>query len=662
VTAATTAAPTFTATPARPAWLLPAVVLGGSFIVALVVSPNVPSWMNAHLQQWARDTYMWTVQHSTSSWVFTRVFNPLSDAIDGAVDAVLWTLERLRWPGVIAAATAIGWRTAGARAAIAGFLALLGVGVLGVWDQAMVTLSLMIVAVVIALCIGVPLGIWTSRSDRAERLLRGVLDTAQVMPAFVYLIPITVMFGIQNPPAVIATVVYAVPPAVRLTNLGLRNVPVVTNEVGESFGCTSWQQLIKVQLPIARRTILLGLNQVIMMAFGIVVIASLLGAADLGNLVLKGLQKNDVGAAFVPGLAIVLLAVALDRITTGERRVRTRPPLIRLPSISRRTGSLIALAAVVIAASAAITADLTRFPSWLTVDISGTINDTVGWVQRNFRKDVPIIGGTQAINDALVTDVLEPFRKFLVWVPWLSIVVFVAAVAWLSRGWKLAVGCSLCLLAIGTMGTIPGGPEGRTQLWDLAMDTLSQVLVAIVISVLIALPLGLWAGRSDRAQAVMRPFLDTAQVMPQFVYLIPVLFLFGVGRGAGVVASVIYAIPPCIRLTSLGLREVPITPREAAISFGATPRQEMVKVQLPLALRSILLGINQTILMVLATVIIAALVGAGALGLVAYEAFTKPIQKIGQGLAGGLSIVFLAIVLDRITQAWGTRPQTRPKS
>jgi glycine betaine/proline transport system permease protein len=144
--------------------------------------------------------------------------------------------------------------------------------------------------------------------------------------------------------------------------------------------------------------------------------------------------------------------------------------------------------------------------------------------------------------------------------------------------------------------------------------------------------------------------------MPQFVYLIPVLFLFGVGRGAGVAASIIYAIPPCIRLTSLGLREVPYTPREAAISFGATRRQELVKVQLPLAVRSILLGINQTILMVLATVIIAALVGSGALGLVAYEAFTKPIQKIGQGLAGGLSIVFLAIVLDRVTQAWGTRP------
>lgn len=645
-----------------PRWVLPVAVFAGLFVLAIAVNPNVPSWLDIGLQKWVRDRYMWTVENSTSHWLFTRVFNPLSDAIDWAIEAVQWVLDRLRWPGVVALAAAIGWRTGGVRAAVAGAAAMLGVAVLGVWDPAMVTLSLMITAVVIALCIGVPLGIWTSRSDRAERVLRGFLDTAQVMPVFVYLIPISVFFGIQGPPAVVATVVYAVPPAVRLTNLGLRSVPVVTNEVAESFGCTSWQQLVKVQLPMARRTILLGLNQVIMMAFGVVVIASLLGANDLGLLVLKGLQKNDVGAAFVPGLAIVLLAVSLDRITTGERVASARRPLFKLPIVDRCTGSMIAVGSVLVAAVAAAVFQATTFPSALTIDISGTINDAVDWVQRNLRHGVPIIGGTQAINDFLVADVLEPLRSFLVWLPWVAVVVFVGAVAYASRGWRLAAGCGACLITIGTMGSIPGGPGGRTQMWDLAMDTLSQVLVAIVISVAIALPLGVLAGRSDRVQAVMRPFLDTAQVMPQFVYLIPVVFLFAPGRGAGVVASVIYAIPPCIRLTSLGLREVPYTPREAAISFGATPHQELAKVQLPLAFRSIMLGINQTILMVLATVIIAALVGAGALGLVAYEAFSKPIQKIGQGAAGGVSIVLLAVVLDRITQAWGTGPEKNRRS
>jgi glycine betaine/proline transport system permease protein len=218
---------------------------------------------------------------------------------------------------------------------------------------------------------------------------------------------------------------------------------------------------------------------------------------------------------------------------------------------------------------------------------------------------------------------------------------------------------AVCLLLIGVLGGIPGG-TGTVPMWDLAMDTLSQVLVAIVISVLIALPLGVLAGRSDRVDAALRPFLDIAQVLPQFVYLLPVVFLFSVGRAAGVVACVIYAVPPCIRLTALGMREVPWAPREAAISFGATRRQEMRMVQLPLARRAILLGINQTLMMVLATVIIAALVGAGALGLVAYEATAKPLIKLGQGVGGGVSIVLLAIMLDRITQAWG-RDTTSPQ-
>ena len=656
---ATTSSPTF-GLGAHRHRIVPASLFVGLVVVAVTVNPDVPAWMDIGLQRWVQDRYMWTVLNSNTHWLFTSIFNPLADGLDGAVRGVRWALDTMRWPGVVALAAAIGWRTGGVRAASAGAAAMLGVTVLGVWDEAMVTLSLMLTAVVIAMCIGVPLGIWTARSDRAERVLRSFLDTAQVLPVFVYFSPVVIFFGIKYPPAVVVTVIYAVPPAVRLTNLGLRNVPVVINEVAESFGCTARQQLVKVQLPMARKTILLGLNQVIMMAFAIVVIASLLGADDLGNLVLKGLQKGDVGAAFVPGLAIVLLAVALDRITTAERSASLRPPLVRLPSVSRRNGSLIVIGCVVSITAVAILLDLSTFPSALTVDISGGVNDAVDWVQRHLRTGVPIIGGTQTINDVLVADVLEPLRALLVRISWLLVVVFVACVAFLSKGWRLALGCSLCFMAIGTMGSIPGGQEGRTQLWDLAMDTLSQVLVAIVVSVLVALPLGMWAGRSDRVNQALRPFLDIAQVMPAFVYLIPVVFLFAPGRGAGVVASVIYAVPPCIRLTSVGMREVPYTPREAAISFGATPRQEMLKVQLPLAFRSIMLGINQTILMVLATVIIAALVGAGALGLVAYEGFTKPLQKIGQSATGGLSIVFLAVVLDRITQAWGTGPD-RPR-
>ena len=185
------------------------------------------------------------------------------------------------------------------------------------------------------------------------------------------------------------------------------------------------------------------------------------------------------------------------------------------------------------------------------------------------------------------------------------------------------------------------------------MDTLSQVLVAVTLSLLVAIPLGIWAARSSTVEKLLRPLLDVAQVMPAFVYLVPVIFLFNVGRVPGVIASIIYAIPPGIRLTTLGLRQVPYAPREAALSFGATPRQELIKVQLPLALRSMMLAVNQTIIMVLAVVVVAALIGAGGLGLETVYGLTK--KEIGRGAAGGVAIVLLAIVLDRITQAWGTR-------
>jgi glycine betaine/proline transport system permease protein len=429
-------------------------------------------------------------------------------------------------------------------------------------------------------------------------------------------------------------------------------VPTVINEVGESFGTTKWQQLTKVQLPVARRSILLGINQVIMMAFAVVVLAALLGTGDLGYDVLAGLQKLNVGAAATAGLAIVLLAVALDRITTGERKANRSRWSQSMPKVSRRTGTRVALGLFVAAVIAGHAFHWTEFPEALTWDISGYIDDAVKWVQRTFD------GITQPISNFLVTDVLDPIRSFLLWLPWFLVVVAFAFIGFLSKGWRLATGVALCLVLVAAMGTVPGG-GGRVLLWELSMDTLSQVLVAIFLSVAIALPVGMLAGRSDRFERVIRPLLDLAQVLPAFVYLIPVLFLFNVGRAAGVVACVIYAVPPCIRLTSLGMREVPYTPREAAISFGATKRQEMVKVQLPLARKAILLGINQTLLLVLATVIIASLVGAGALGIIAYEATVKATSKLGQGVAAGLSIVLLAIMLDRITQAWGRDTDAR---
>ncbi|HEY5424271.1 MAG TPA: ABC transporter permease subunit [Ilumatobacteraceae bacterium] len=608
---------------------------------------EVPSWLNVHVQQHAQDAYHWITQNTGRNWLLDAV-KSIGTGINWLEKRALSLLRVLHWTGVIALVFVIGYMRAGLRTAILAALTMLCIGLCGFWDLTMITLAIMLVAVALAMLIGVPLGVWTGLSDRAERRIRPVLDTAQVMPAYVYLIPCVAFFGIGVPAAIIATLVFAVAPAVRLTSLGLRQVPVVSTEVGRSFGSTGTQLLGKVQLPLARKTVLLGLNQVIMMAFGVVVIASQIGTGDVGNQVVLGLQHLDAKLAFSAGFCIVFAAIALDRITTGERRakhgVRTTVWIV-----DRRRMWIACLAIVVVAAVAAVLFGVEDFPSW-RIGIGSWAKSAIDWLNENVRNGVPIVGGTGSINDFLIRDVLDPIRGVLQSAAWWLVVAFFGLLGYVSGGWRLAALCSGALVGIAAMNN-----------WDLAMDTLSQVLVAVAISVALAIPIGIWCGRSRWVEGALRPFLDTAQVLPQFVYLVPVVFLFHVGRIPGIIAAVVYALPPGIRLVSLGLKEVSFAPREAAISFGATPRQELFKVQLPLAFRSIMLGINQVILMVLATVIIAGLIGGGALGLEAVGGFTKPNLKMGDGVAAGVSIVLLAMILDRLTQAWGNRsaPENR---
>lgn len=630
-------------------WLrfaLPASALAALAVIGAIIGHQVPSWLDAHVKPWFDSVYRWSQLNNGTNWAFRVVFHPIADAITWGNDKVLWALRTLRWPGVLALIALIGVRTGGRRAAITGVVVFSGCGVLGFWDDTLITVSLMLVAVLIALVIGIPLGIWAGLSTRADRVMRSILDTAQVMPAFCYLLPLVVAFGIGIPPAVVATVIYAVPPAVRLTSLGIRSVAGTSTEVGTSFGCTGPQLLVKVRLPLARRAILLGINQVIMMAFGVVVISALVGTGGLGQDVSDGLAKVDVGMAFAPGLAIVFAAITIDRITTGERsrkRARTSSPsALQAVLDNPRSSAVAAIGAIVAIAVVAKLLKLNDFPTSWNVDVATPVNKAAKWVNDNFRNGVPLVGGTGSFSDFFVIHLLTPMRDLFQAAAWWLIVVTFAAIGWASGGWRLGTVCGACFVGIAAL-----------RVWDLAMDTLSQVFVAVFISVALAVPIGIWAGRSDRLERILRPMLDAAQVMPAFVYLVPVIFLFNVGRVPGVIASVIYAIPPGIRLTSLGLRQVPSAPREAALSFGATSRQELMKVQLPLAMRAIMLALNQTIIMVLSMVVIAALIGGGGLGLETVYGLRK--GEIGRGMAGGLAIVLLAIVLDRITQAWGSR-------
>jgi glycine betaine/proline transport system permease protein len=629
-------------------FLLPVAVLVALGAVLVVVwGDPIASWWDLRIGPWIDSVEEWMILNRGEHWLFTYFFDPIARWLQNFVQWVLNFLTFVTWPGLLAIVFLVAWRVSGLRAGLTAAAALFVIGGLGLWDQGMITIALIVVSVGITVLLALPLGVLMVRRPAVERRTRVVLDAMQVMPAFCYLLPSVLLFDIGYPPALFATVVFALPAAIRLTAHGLQGVPDQLLEVSNASGATPRQSLWKVQFPVARPALLLGMNQTINLALGVVVIAALVGAEGLGQDVLEGLQQLNVGLAFDAGLAIVAVAIVLDRLTAGRPVAAARAFRRRVTPERARIAFLAGAAVAVVAIVAGKLWAVSTFPESIDFSLRDPVNDIVEWCRDNLRNDVPIIGGTQAISDFVVLHLLNPVRDFLVDLPWWAFVVGVVAIAWASAGRRAAVACGVAMMIVAGLRA-SGADNG--SIWLDTMDTLSQVLVAVAASMLIALPIGILAGRSDRFFAVIRPLLDAMQVMPAFVYLVPVIGLFNVGRVPGVIASVVYALPPGIRLTALGIREVPPATIEAARAAGATDRQVLTKVELPLARRSIMLGLNQTILMVLSVVIIAGLVGGGALGVDVVYGLTK--SQLGLGVEAGVAIVALAVVLDRVTQGW----------
>lgn len=271
-----------------------------------------------------------------------------------------------------------------------------------------------------------------------------------------------------------------------------------------------------------------------------------------------------------------------------------------------------------------------KFPEF-KIPLASWIDAAVEWLT--------IEGGP--FFDALGTLLLGPLvwlERALLWLPWFVIILAVALAAWRASGWRLALGATAGLFFIGSLG-----------LWEHAMKTLALVISGTCLAVLVAIPTGILMARSNWFERLMRPVLDLMQTMPSFVYLVPAVMLLPMGKVPAVLATFIYAVPPAIRLTNLGIRQVPADVIEAAKSFGSTPGQMLIKVQLPLALPTIMAGINQTIMMALAMVVVASMIGASGLGSEVLNGIAR--LEAGRGFVGGLSIVIMAIIIDRISQA-----------
>ncbi|MFF8369074.1 ABC transporter permease [Streptomyces lydicus] len=580
----------------------------------------------------------WIINNRDSHWLFVYFLGHLSNAVVLSVRAVYLVLLALGWTGVTAGVTLLAWRVAGPRIAATALLSFLVSGALGMWVPTMQTLALMVVAVLASVAVGALLGLAAGLSDRLFRVLRPVLDTMQVLPAFAYLLPVVLVFGIGVPAALLATVVYAAPPMARLTALGLRGADEGVLEAVASLGATGRQRLLTARLPLARKELLLGVNQTIMMALSMVVIASMIGAAGLGDRVYQALASVDVGAALAAAVPIVLLAIVMDRTTAAAGARLGADTATGGPAWLRgwRAWAGIAAVTAVLALLGRLAGSLVWPGAW-AVDIARPVNDFKAWMVDHLYSGVPVIGGTADWAAHFTNWVLNPLRDGLTALPWYGTLLVVAALAWLIGTWRTALTAVLAMAAIGVLGV-----------WKPSMNTLSQVLAALVVTLVLGFGVGILAAGSKRFEAVLRPILDVMQTMPQFVYLIPVVALFAVGRAPAAAAAVVYALPAVIRITTQGLRQVDPAAMESARSLGATRWQILRQVQLPLARPALLLAVNQGVVLVLAVVIIGGLVGGGALG---YDVVTGlATGDLAVGLVAGVAIVCLGLMLDRVTQ------------
>ncbi len=577
---------------------------------------------------------------------FIYFFNPLREIIDGFVQLIRGIfaipvsgsiIPLIGWLGVIGIVAFIVYASSNARIATLAVVLLLATGFLDMWNFTMDTLAMTLAAVLLSLAIGIPLGIWAGLSDRALAVMRPFLDLAQIVPTLVYLAPLALFFLIGAASATIATMIYSIPIAVRYTSTAIRGISKAPVEAAVSMGSTKMQSLKKVQLPIAKQTIILGVNQTVMAALSFVVIAALIGAPGLGEPVIDALTIRNVGEGFVAGLAVVFLAIMLDRSTSAAVKSSKSfvPPTQKEINARRIKVLLMGIVAIV-------SVYLSRTYLWAAIwpenlNVYNQVANATNLVVEFATTQLYYL--TIGFRDFITIGLLNPLQNLLSNAPWFLTVGAIMLFASIIGGWKVS------LLSLGLMLGIV-----YTGLWNDTMITLTQVLVATLLTMILGVTVGVWIGRSEKADAAIRPILDAGQTLPAFVYLIPMLGLFGPSRFTAIATGIVYSIPVVTKIVADGIKNVPKSMIEAAISNGSTSWQVITKVQLPAAKRFLLLAINQGLIYVLAVVIIGAFVGAGGLGYLILLGASKP-ELQGKGLASGIAILLLGVMVDRIAQA-----------
>jgi glycine betaine/proline transport system permease protein len=612
------------------------------------------------------DTLVIGEQETTSvhEWLLNR-FNDLVDANNFVIDGLHtfgtflnWLVGQLQplvsepdfprpypeigWLGVLAIAVWIALAVAGWRSAVLVGASFLAFGYLGFWQDSVDTLIITLIAVVMSVIIGLPLAVWMGRSKGATAVVTPILDVLQTFPSFTYLLPLALFFAIGASTAVMCTFLFAIPPVIRIAAHGIRTVSATSLEATRSLGQTRLQEIRKVQLPMAKQTIIVGINQTTMAALSMVIIAAFVDAPGLGGPVLQGLTVNNVGEASVPGLAIVIMAIMLDRTTTAASERAER--LQRTGDNRRLRYGILGVTGV----GALVCVYLSHYYTWAAGFPASSLGDRIAakmtsfsdWVSSTFETE------TGWVADQVSLHFLNPMQDLIANSPWFVTAAAILAIAGALGGRWAVLSAAVCVFGLYIL-----------DLWYNAMVTLNMTLVATVFVMVLALVVGVWMGRSRMADLIIRPVLDALQVLPPFVYLIPALALFGPTRFTAIFAAIAFATPVSIKIVADGIRGVSPTTVEAATASGSNRWQIISKVQVPMARGAVLLAANQGLLYVLSMVVIGGLVGGGALGYDVVAGFSQGDLQ-GRGLAASISIVLLGVMLDRITRRAALRVGT----
>jgi glycine betaine/proline transport system permease protein len=603
---------------------------------------EIPTNAQTNVHDWLQARADWVSTHDGNAII--SFLHWIGDRIN---DLVTWLQQmftvgkyprpvpQVGWFGVFAIAIWVTYAVAGARSVPLVAISFFLFGALGYWEDSVDTLIVIAVAVGIAVAIGIPFGVWMAHSRALTTITTPILDLMQTMPSFVYLLPAAIIFGIGASAATIVTVVYALPPVVRITAFAIGNVSPTTLEATSSLGQTRLQRLRNVELPMAKRTIIVGVNQTIMAALAIVTIAAYIDGPGLGQPVIEGLIRGDLGGALVSGLCIVVMAIMLDRTTTAaSERAEVMARAGTQQKMRRRyilgIGGVATIVAIYLSHNRL---DYNQWPErWIFGDtLRDRVNSLSSWL-------IDHSSATSTIQDKFTVWFLNPVEDLIANSPWYVTASAIALIALVVGGLRALAITVVCLAGLYYL-----------DLWHNSMVTLTSVLVATAIVMILGIVVGVWVGRSRVADRLIRPFLDAGQTLPPFVYLVPILILFGSNRFTAIIAGVVYAAPAAIKLVADGIRSVSPTTIEAAESAGTSRWQMITKVQLPMSRGAVLLAANQGTLFVLSMIVIGGMVGAGALGFDVVSGFRQA-DEIGRGLAAGLSLVLLGIMLDRITK------------